>query len=49
MIGGWKYAILDGPDDKGEAKKTIISALIGLAVSMLAWVIVDIVLQLATE
>lgn len=48
MIGGYRYVI--GPDEKkDEAKKTITYALIGLAVSLLAWVIVDIVLQVATE
>jgi len=49
MIGGYKYTMFDAPDDKSSAKNTVVYALIGLAVSMLAWVIVDIVLQLATE
>lgn len=48
MIGGYKYTMFDKPDDKSAAKNTIIYALVGLVVSMLAWVIVDIVLQLAT-
>jgi len=48
MIGGYKYTMFDKPDDKSAAKNTIIYALVGLIISMLAWVIVDIVLQLAT-
>lgn len=48
MIGGYKYVIL-GDEKKDEAKKTITYALIGLAVSLLAWVIVDLVLQITTE
>jgi len=48
MVGGYRYVI--GPDEKkDEAKKTITQALIGLAVALLAWVIIDIVLQVATE
>jgi hypothetical protein len=48
MIGGYKYVILSD-EKKDEAKKTITHALIGLAVSLMAWVIIDFVLQLATE
>ena len=48
MVGGYKY-IIGSEDKKDEAKKTITYALIGVAVSLLAWVMVDIVLQLATE
>lgn len=48
MIGGYKYVIL-GDEKKDEAKKTITYALIGLAVSLLAWIIIDLVLQIATE
>jgi hypothetical protein len=48
MIGGYKYVVL--PDeDKDKAKKTITHALIGLAVSLMAWIIIDLVIQLATE
>lgn len=47
MIGGYRYVI--GGEDKEKAKKTITYALIGLAVSLLAWVIIDLVLQVATE
>ena len=48
MLGGYRY-VLGGDEDKDSAKKTITYALIGLAVSMLAWVIVDVVLTLVTE
>lgn len=48
MYGGYQY-VLGSEEGKGEAKKTITYALIGLAVSLLAWTMVDIVLQLATE
>ncbi len=48
MIGGYKY-VLGSDASKDDAKKTIMYALIGLAVSLSAWFIVDIVLQLATE
>jgi len=48
MIGGYKY-VLPTEEDKASAKKTITYALIGLAVSLLAWVLVDIVLQVITE
>lgn len=48
MIGGYQYVV--APDDqKDQAKKTITYALIGLAVSLLAFIITDLVLQLATE
>ena len=48
MVGGYRYVI--GPDEqKDAAKKTITYALIGLAVSLLAWVIIDLVLTIATE
>ena len=48
MIGGYTY-VLGKDESKDKAKKTITYALIGLAVSLLAWIIVDIVLQVATE
>ena len=48
MVGGYRY-VLGGDTDKDPAKKTITYALVGLAVSLLAWIMVDIVLQLATE
>ena len=48
MIGGYRYTLgSEGAND--EAKRTITYALIGLAVSLLAWIMVDIVLQLITE
>jgi len=48
MMGGYRY-VIGRDEDKDKAKKTITFALIGLAVSLLAWVIVDLVLQVATE
>lgn len=48
MIGGYRY-VVGSENAKDEAKRTITSALIGLAVSLLAWILVDIVLQFATE
>lgn len=48
MIGGYRY-VLGGTEDTASAKKVITYALIGLAVSLLAWIIVDLVLQVATE
>ncbi len=48
MIGGYRY-VIGRDEDKEKAKKTITFALIGLAVSLMAWVIVDLVLQVATE
>lgn len=48
MVGGYRY-VLGADEAKDEAKRTITYALIGLAVSLLAWILVDIVLQLATE
>ena len=48
MIGGYKY-VVGSDEQKDVAKKTITYALIGLAVSLMAWILVDIVLQFATE
>jgi hypothetical protein len=48
MIGGYKYVVLMD-EGKEAAKKTITHALIGLAVSLLAWVLIDLVIQVATE
>lgn len=47
MIGGYRY-VIGRDEDKDAAKKTITYALIGLAVSLLAFIIIDIVLQVAT-
>ena len=48
IIGG--YRLVFGADAaKDDAKRTILYALIGLAVSLLAWILVDIVLQFVTE
>ncbi len=48
MVGGYWYVM--GKDaDKDSAKKTITYALIGLAVALLAWIITDLALQVATE
>lgn len=48
MIGGYRY-VIGGEENKDKAKKTITYALIGLAVSLSAWIIIDLVLQFATE
>ncbi len=48
MIGGFKYILL-GEEKKADAKSTIIHALLGLAVSLMAWIIVDLVVRFATE
>jgi len=48
MIGGYRY-VIGNPEEKEKAKKTFTYALIGLAVTLMAWILVDIVLQFATE
>ena len=48
MIGGYRY-VIGADEQKDAAKKTITYALIGLVVSLMAWILVDIVLQFATE
>jgi len=48
MVGGYRY-VIGRDEEKDAAKKTITYALIGLAVSLLAWIIVNLVLQLITE
>ena len=48
IIGGYRY-VFGFEEDKGGAKNTILYALIGLVVSLSAWVLVDIVLQIITE
>lgn len=48
MIGGYRY-VIGSDQDKDAAKKTITYALIGLIVTLAAWLIVDLVLQFATE
>jgi hypothetical protein len=48
MIGGYQY-VLGADEKKDDAKRTILYALVGLAVSLLAWILVDVVLQFFTE
>ena len=48
MIGGYTY-VFAGEEKHEEAKKTIFHALIGLTISLMAWVLVDVVLQIITE
>lgn len=48
MFGGYRY-VLGKDEDKESAKKTITYALMGLAVSLLAWILIDLALQVATE
>lgn len=49
MVGGYRYTLEATDDSRAEAKRTITYALVGLMVSLMAWILVDIVLQLATE
>ena len=48
IIGGYRY-ILGADTGKDDAKRTILYALIGLAVSLMSWILVDIVIQFVTE
>jgi hypothetical protein len=48
MVGGYRY-VLGSDAEKDKAKNTILYSLIGLAVTLLAWVMVDTVLQFFTE
>ena len=48
IVGGYQY-IFGADSKKDDAKRTILYALIGLAVTLMAWVLVDIVLQFVTE
>ena len=48
MIGGFRY-ILFGEEGKAKAKDTITHALIGLGVSLLAWIAIDLAIRFATE
>jgi len=48
MYGGFMY-ILKGEEDKAKFKSTIVNALVGLAISLMAWIIVDLVVRFATE
>lgn len=43
IVGGYKYVIGGLTDDKESGKKTIKFAIIGLVVSLLAWIIVNII------
>ena len=49
MIGGYRYSLEATDDSRAEAKRTITYALVGLIVSLMAWILVDIALQLATD
>jgi len=48
MVGGYQL-VLGSDASKDTAKKTITNALLGLAISLMAWVLVDLVLQFITE
>jgi cation transporter-like permease len=48
MYGGFMY-IIKGDEDKAKFKSTIVHALVGLAVSLMAWIIVDLAVRFATE
>jgi hypothetical protein len=49
MFGGYQYIFAEAIDGKEKAKETITYALIGLVVTLSAWMLVDIVLQFVTE
>lgn len=48
MVGGY-WLVIGTPEQKDQGKKTVTYALIGLAVALMAWIIVDLALQIATE
>jgi len=48
MWGGYQMIVM-GEEKKDAAKKTIRNALLGLAVALLAWIIVDLAVRFATE
>ncbi len=46
LIGGFKYMIAGGNDEKtGEARKLIVSGIIGLAIILSAWAITSFVIS----
>lgn len=46
LIGGFKYMVSGGSEEKtGEAKKLIVSGIIGLAIILSAWAITSFVLS----
>lgn len=48
MVGGYYY-MLGGEEGHSKGKKYITYALIGLAIALMAWIIVDIAVRFATE
>ncbi|PIQ79468.1 hypothetical protein COV81_02170 [Candidatus Peregrinibacteria bacterium CG11_big_fil_rev_8_21_14_0_20_41_10] len=48
IIGGYKYTFSGLTDGKEEAKKTIIYAVVGLALTSMAWIIIQLVQTLLT-
>lgn len=48
MIGGYKYVIGSFSDQKESGKNTILYALIGFAICVLAWIIVDLIVTFLT-
>lgn len=49
MIGGYQYIIGAITEDKEKGKTTITKTLIGLAVILLAWILVDFTVALITS
>ncbi len=49
MIGGYQYIIGAITDNKEQGKTTITYTLIGLAVILLAWILVDLAVALITS
>lgn len=48
VIGGYRYVFGGLTDDKDKGKKTIKDALVGMAVALLAWSIVNVILKAIT-
>lgn len=48
MVGGYQYAIGGITENKEQGKKTITAALIGLMVTLVAWVIINVVQAIIT-
>lgn len=49
IVGGFKYVLAGlSPEKKESGKETIKNALMGLTIALLAWLIVDTIINLAT-
>ncbi|MBI5755212.1 hypothetical protein HZA41_03275, partial [Candidatus Peregrinibacteria bacterium] len=43
VIGGFQYAIGGISDEKEKAKKTILNAILGLVVTSMAWIVINVI------